>query len=292
MNSVKIIIHDYISLTKPKIIMLLSVTGIVAYLIPKHPGIGIFDILTFFIMGYFASGGAMAINNYIDRDIDQIMDRTADRASLHRVGATKTLIYGIVLVVLSVTIAFIRFNLVTAMFLLFADLFYIFLYSMWLKRTSVWSTILGGVISPTPVWIGYTSELGYLPLEGLLLGLLVFIWTPSHTFAMSGKNVEDYKNAGIPMFPVVWGMRQTAAATLAGSIITVIYAYVLYYMYFSRTAVVVSSIYLIVITTYFLYTSVKFFQEPTVKNATISFRGGHTVFLAGFYILVLIQNYL
>jgi len=272
--------------------MLLSVTGIVAYLIPHHPGTTFLDVLVFFFIGFCASGGAMTINNYIDRDIDQLMERTSDRASLHNIGPTRTLIFGIVLVFLAVTVAYLKYNLITALFLLAADLFYIFLYSMWLKRTSVWSTIIGGIISPTPVWVGYTSELGYLPLEGLLLGLLVFIWTPSHTFAMSAKNVDDYTNAEIPMFPVVWGMKTTALGTLIGGIITVLYAVWMYYTFFLPRYYFITAIFLGLISIYFTYTNIKFYLNPTVRNATISFRGGHTIFLAGYYTLILIQNYI
>ena len=145
-------LKNYFSLTKPKIVILLSLTGIIAYIIANNgvPNLNIF--IAGLIVGYAAPGGAMAINSYIDRDIDRLMNRTNKRASVNPENLIdppeKIVVFGSALVVLSLFIAFIFFNLLTVLLLLFGVIFYIIGYSMILKRYTVWNTIIGGLASP------------------------------------------------------------------------------------------------------------------------------------------------
>jgi heme o synthase len=288
------LILKYFSLTKPRIIVLLSLTGVIAYLLPNPIDITPLSIIGFIFMGYTTSGGAMAINNYIDRDIDSIMNRTKNRPSVNEINpAWKIIVFGSSLILIGLAIGYFVFNFYTFLILLFAILFYLFGYSLFLKRNSILSTIIGGIISPAPVWVGYSAALGVVPLEGWLLGLIVFFWTPSHTWAMSAKNLDDYTNAKIPMLPVLYGMKTTGLATLIGGIITIIFGYFVYISYYFSETILGYTFLTIsgIVTLYFLYTLVDFWLRPSVKTATITFRYGHTLWLVAIFIAVLIYNY-
>ncbi|MCY3414154.1 MAG: protoheme IX farnesyltransferase [Candidatus Heimdallarchaeota archaeon] len=277
----------YFSLTKPKIIVLLSVTGLVGYFIP-NPVTNFGKVIAFVYMGYASAGGAMAVNNYIDRDIDAVMQRTRYRASVNEINPPwMVAVFGGLLALSGILIAFFVFNPLTAYFLIFADVFYLTGYSLYLKRNSLSSTIIGGLISPTPVFVGFTAATGMLSLEGLLLGLIVFVWTPSHTFAMSAKNIEDYTAANIPMMPVVVGMKKTAWFTLLGGVITMVYGYYVVLTYFIPLNQITLQVILALVSLYFLYTLLLFVRDPTPETATICFRRGHTLWLSAVFILAL-----
>ena len=303
MNNVVKSTSNYLSLLKPKLIILLSVTGIVAYLL-AYPGNNLITFLNqefwllcgFVFVGITASGGALAVNNYIDRDIDKKMSRTKERASINEISpAWKILLFGSMVMLISFTLAWVLFNFITALLLIFADGFYIFIYSIWLKRTSVLSTILGGIISPIPVLVGYTAQFGYVPLQGWLVGLIVFIWTPSHTFALASKNVDDYREAGIPVLPVIIGMKKTAILTFLGGITTLIYGNFVYFIYFfnynNSLVNIILVMYLTIISGIFFYTLLKFLISATSQSATVCFRLGHSLYLAGIFILFVTQKF-
>ncbi|MHA2277305.1 MAG: heme o synthase, partial [Candidatus Kariarchaeaceae archaeon] len=217
-DGIRLFLRDYLSLTKPRIIVLLTITGIGGFFVPQPNlnGVSILDLLVFIFVGYASAGGAMTINNYIDRDIDILMDRTKDRSSVREEGLEpkKVLQFGIILTAAGIVTAGLYFNLLTALFLSWGALFYLFGYSLFLKRKSILNTILGGLASPAPVWVGYAARIDSIPVEGWLLGAIVFIWTPSHTWALSTKHMADYERAGIPMLPVKLGMEKTAKITL------------------------------------------------------------------------------
>ncbi len=219
-------------LSKWKITLLLSITGVVAYFIPSLDNISLIGLLVFVLAGIISSDGALIINYYIDRDIDILMERTNKRASVDdSITPSKVLLVGSVVSTIGVLIG-LYFGPWTAFHLAWGVLFYVFGYSMYLKRKSILNTIIGGLASPAPVWAGYAAryeELGLkgdflgVPLEGWLLGGLVFIWTPSHTWALSTKNVDDYTRAKIPMVPVRYGVEKTGQMTFYWGLSVIIY---------------------------------------------------------------------
>ncbi|MHA2248980.1 MAG: heme o synthase, partial [Candidatus Kariarchaeaceae archaeon] len=220
--------QNYISLTKPRIIVLLTITGIGGYFIPQPNlnGVNFLDLLIFVFIGYASAGGSMTINAYIDRDIDILMKRTETRPSVGPNAINppeKILVVGGTLVASGIIIGFLYFSWLTALFLAWGSLFYLFGYSLFLKRKSILNTILGGLASPAPVWAGYAARTGDITLEGWLLGALVFIWTPSHTWALSTKHMDDYAAVNIPMLPVKLGIEKTAKITFAFGLAVIAY---------------------------------------------------------------------
>ncbi len=232
-------LRRYISLTKPRVVLLLAITGIFSYIIGVTGNFTMFDVIGALYIGYASSGGAMMINSYFDRDIDILMPRTAKRPSVSPPPITppeKMLIIGLTLVVSSVTLAYLIFNLLTALFVSWGVISYLAIYTLYLKRRSVWNTVIGGLTASTPVLVGFAAALGQnvgieglllIPLEGWLLAALLFLWNPSHTWTLATKYLEDYARADIPMLPVVYGEKITGQVVFSSSIILIIDSFII-----------------------------------------------------------------
>jgi len=210
-------------LIKARQTVLLLYTGVLSYLITAFGlviEINWFNLLHLSISLYLAVSGATVLNMYIDRDIDAIMERTKDRPlPSGKVTASTVLIVGTVLTVSGIFLAFLTLNLITAVLIFFGFFFDVVVYSILLKRRTKYSIIFGGVAGGLPAWAGRTAILGSLPgIEffgldwiGLLLLIFILAWIPVHilTIALIPKNFKGYKDAGIPMWPVVSSEKQT-----------------------------------------------------------------------------------
>ncbi|MFV2015592.1 MAG: heme o synthase, partial [Candidatus Heimdallarchaeota archaeon] len=285
MDKTWLFLKDYLSLTKPRIIVLLTITGIGGFFVPQPNlnGVSFLDLLVFVFVGYASAGGAMTINNFIDRDIDALMDRTKDRPSVTEDGLApkNVLIFGILLTTVGIVTAYFYFSSITALFLSWGALFYLFGYSLFLKRKSILNTVLGGLASPAPVWVGYAarlnaSQLSDIPIEGWLLGAIVFIWTPSHTWALSTKHLADYEAAGIPMLPVKLGMVKTGQITFIAGLITILYGTWFAYYVESSPLVIVALIIPNFILFYGLWV---FYRKPSTETANTCFKA-HNAWMA------------
>mgnify|MGYP001331826073 FL=1 len=226
-------LRPYFSLTKPRVVVLLQITALCSVLVHDQLGGGLDagsarTMLVVFIGGYLSAGGANAINMWYDRDIDPLMTRTKDRAvPAGEVSANAALAFGIALSLLGVTWFAALANSVAAFWSAFSILFYVFIYSIWLKRSTPQNIVIGGIAGSTPPVIGWaaaedgltvaTDSAGVL-LESLLdLGslmpwfmfLLIFLWTPPHFWALALYRSEEYGNVGIPMMPNVKGAERT-----------------------------------------------------------------------------------
>ncbi|MDH5404597.1 MAG: protoheme IX farnesyltransferase [Candidatus Heimdallarchaeota archaeon] len=293
--------NKYIQLTKPRIILLLTITGIVAYLIPSIENIDFIDVIVFVLIGYCSAGGAMTINNIIDRDIDSLMERTKNRPTIgpDALAVQKVFLFGSFLILLSLATSWFYFGIFTLIHISWGVFSYLLGYSLYLKRKSVLNTLLGGLASPAPVWAGYAARYEMLnqigaqidtqmflgvPIEGWLLGGLVFVWTPSHTWALSAKNMDDYARAGIPMLPVKLGMEKTALITMIFGIISMIYGNVVSYIFISNYIVMLA---LVIPNLLFLYGLIIFYRKPNVATATTSFKT-HNIWLGIVFTIILI----
>ena len=198
------VVGGYIALTKPRIIELLLITTVPTMVVAEGgwPDLGL--ILITLIGGSLAAGGANAINMYIDRDIDALMERTKMRPLVTGlISPRNALIFAISLEILAFAVLWAGANLLSGILALSATLFYVFIYSLWLKRTSKQNIVIGGAAGAVPVLVGWaavTNSLGWTPW---LLFLLIFLWTPPHFWALAIKHSDDYKAAGVPMLPVV-----------------------------------------------------------------------------------------
>jgi len=198
------VIGGYIALTKPRIIELLLITTIPTMVVAEGgwPSLGL--ILITLLGGTLAAGGANAINMYIDRDIDALMERTKMRPLVTGLIAPRNaLIFAISLEIIAFGVLWAGANFLSACLALSATFFYVFIYSLWLKRTSKQNIVIGGAAGAVPVLVGWSAVTNSLSWTPWLLFLVIFLWTPPHFWALAIKHREDYTAAGVPMLPVV-----------------------------------------------------------------------------------------
>lgn len=154
-------------------------------------------------------GGAGALNHYIDRDLDLIMDRTKRRPiPSGRIPPTIALIFGMLLIMVSLIITIIMLNQLTAFFIALGVFIYVIVYTLWLKRRTYWNIVIGGVAGVCAPLAG-SAAAGSITVTALILGLIVFLWIPGHFWPLALRLLEDYRKAGIPMLPVIKGANYT-----------------------------------------------------------------------------------
>jgi heme o synthase len=204
----------YIGLTKPRVIPLLLVPTLAAMLMAAMAHPGPYALLPLMLLtalgGALATGGAHAINHYFDRDIDARMRRTRSRPVVTgRIAPRRALAFGLALTALAGVQLSLTVNLAAALLALAGNLFYVFVYTIWLKRSSVQNIVIGGAAGAVPPLVGWAAVTGRVDPPALLLFAIIFLWTPAHFWALALVRQADYRAAGIPMLPVVRG----AAAT-------------------------------------------------------------------------------
>lgn len=224
-------ISSYINLMKPHVTVLLLGTTVAAMAIARRglpdPGL----ILATLLGGAMAAGSANCINCYIDRDIDQVMTRTRRRAlPAGKVQPTQALIFGVLLGVGSFVVFSSFVNLLSAALALAAILFYVFIYTLWLKRSSTQNIVIGGAAGAVPVLIGWTAVTNSVTLSAIWLFAIVFYWTPPHFWALSLLIEKDYARAHVPMLPVVMGERETKKQILLYSLMLLAVTLILFAM--------------------------------------------------------------
>ena len=221
------LLSDYLTLTKPPIISLLLITAIGGmFLASRHQGgSGIPDLLTLLLVcvgGALGAGGANAINHYMDQDIDSLMSRTAQRpVPGHRVRPMAALAYGIALNIAAFAVLAYWVNLLAAVFTLAATLFYVLVYTGWLKRSTPQNIVIGGAAGSIPPVVGWVAVTGTFDLPALYLFAIIFFWTPPHFWALSLLIKTDYERAGVPMLPVVAGEEKTVGSIFMYSLVLV-----------------------------------------------------------------------
>jgi len=200
----------YVALTKPRIIELLLVTTVPAMILAERSWPGTWLVVATLIGGTMSAGGANAINNVIDRDIDRLMRRTAHRPmATHKVPPRSALLLGVLLGAGGFLWLWVTANLLAAALSTAALLFYVFVYTLWLKRTSSQNIVIGGAAGAVPVLVGWAAVTGSLSVASWVMFAIIFFWTPPHFWALSIRYREDYERAGIPMLPVVMGEQAT-----------------------------------------------------------------------------------
>ncbi len=202
-------VGDYIELMKPRVMSLVVFTALVGLLVAPghvHPVIGMTALLCIAV----GAGAAGALNMAYDADIDALMARTAGRPIPRgRITAGEAAGFGMTLAAFSVVTLGLLVNVVAAAMLGFTILFYVVIYTMWLKRSTPQNIVIGGAAGALPPMIGWAAVTGGTAVEPILLFLIIFFWTPPHFWALSLYRTEDYARAGVPMLPVVAGERET-----------------------------------------------------------------------------------
>jgi heme o synthase len=204
--------RDYVTLTKPRIMSLLLITGAGGMFVGAGgvPPVG--DLAAMLVGLALACGGASALNHVLDRDIDKLMGkRTRSRpVATGRVPAARALEFGLVLSALSFALLGSTLNVLTAVLALVGNLFYVLVYTRWLKRSTPQNIVIGGAAGAIPPLVGWAAATGNLTLPALALFAIVFFWTPPHFWALALLIKRDYEAARVPMLPVVRGDAETA----------------------------------------------------------------------------------
>ena len=215
-------VSAYVALTKPRIIELLLITTLPTMILAKGGMPDVWLMIATLLGGTLAAGGANAINMYVDRDIDKLMHRTAKRPLVTGVIAPRNaLIFAITLEVVAFVELWAWVNLLSAVLAVSATLFYVFIYTLWLKRTSKQNIVIGGAAGAMPVLVGWAAVTDSLAWTPIVLFAVIFMWTPPHFWALAFKYKDDYEAAHVPMMPVVATFRRTAIEILVYTVIMV-----------------------------------------------------------------------
>ena len=214
--------RDYVTLTKPRIMSLLLLTGAAGMFVGAR-GLPPGGTLAVTMAGLaLACGGASALNHVLDRDVDRLMRRTGHRpVAEERVAPARALEFGLALSAFSFVLLASLVNVLTAVLALVGNLFYVLVYTRWLKRSTPQNIVIGGAAGAVPPLVGWAAATGSLTLPALFLFLIVFFWTPPHFWALALVIKRDYEAARIPMLPVVRGDRETARQIVWYSIVLV-----------------------------------------------------------------------
>ncbi|MGH9158263.1 MAG: heme o synthase [Acidimicrobiales bacterium] len=206
----------YVALTKPRIIELLLVTTVPTMVVARRglPPLGL--VVATVVGGTLAAAGANAVNMYVDRDIDSLMRRTQGRPLVTgEIEPTQALVFALALEAAAFVELWALVNLLSAVLALSATAFYVFVYTLWLKRTSTNNIVIGGAAGAVPVLVGWAAVTGSLGLAPLVLFAIIFVWTPPHFWALAIRYRDDYAAAAVPMLPAVASLATTARRILA-----------------------------------------------------------------------------
>jgi len=259
------VVSDYVALTKPKIISLLLVTTLGAMMIADKGFPSPWIVIWTMIGGALASGGAGAVNHFIDRDIDKKMGRTKGRPVVAgRIAPWQALAFGIVLEVISFALLAGAVNMLSAVLALGGYLFYVVVYTLWLKRITPQNIVIGGAAGAFPPLVGWAAATGSLSLGALVLFAIVFFWTPPHFWALALLIRGDYERANVPMLPVVRGAKETRKQIM---IYTVIMIATTMLPLATKTSGVVYLVLALALGGKFLYDAILLMREQTQRAA-------------------------
>ena len=258
-------IKDYTTLTKPKVNLLLVITALSAIFLASENLPSIQVLIAVIVGGTFASGGAGAINHSIDKDIDNTMKRTSKRpVAGERISKLNALIFGILLNVASFTILSVLTNVLAAIMAISGTLFYVIIYSIWLKKKTFHNIVIGGAAGCFPPLVGWSAVTGDLSLSAWYLFAIIFFWTPPHFWALAMLMKDDYSKAKIPMLPSVVGIEATfkpmTLHTITLIMLTLVMTFVnnkLGYIYFLSCTI---------IGIYYLYLTYKLYKDYDREN--------------------------
>ena len=257
--------NDYITLTKPPIISLLLITAIGGMFLAAA-GIPSLQILTLVCVGgALGAGGANAINHFLDQDIDALMSRTIKRpVPSNRIPPVAALVFGVALNAGAFFVLAYWVNLISAVLTLAATLFYVLIYTGWLKRNTPQNIVIGGAAGAIPPMVGWAAVTGSIDLPAVYLFTIIFFWTPPHFWALSLMIQDDYKAAGVPMLPVVAGEKRTTqnifiySLALVGLTLLFSFSNAVGLIYLGSAATLGA---------YFIYLAWKLLQDYNVRNA-------------------------
>lgn len=244
-------VREYVEVSKPRIVVVLIITAITSMLAASRfdntPEVGwdisMWNLLFLIISGTLASAGSSALNHYYDRDIDKVMQRTSKRPiPSGRLPPQRVLFYGLLLCMVSVVLAILTLNLVSAGMIALGIFIYVVIYTIWLKRNNPSNIVIGGFAGSAASMAGWSAATGSIDLLGFLVGLLVFLWTPAHFWCLAIKAREEYLTVNVPMLPVLIGNQKTATYIFYNTALLLPYSLSLYFFGLGVLYTVIASI--------------------------------------------------
>lgn len=221
-------VKGYVALTKPRIIELLLIATVPSMVVARRGLPSLASVVVTVMGGTLAAGGANAVNMWFDRDIDSLMKRTQSRPLVTgEMTPQAALTFAIALEVMAFAVLTIGANLLSAVLALAAALFYIFVYTLWLKRSTKQNIVIGGAAGAVPVLVGWASVQDSLSWTPILMFLLIFLWTPPHFWALAFRYKDDYSRANVPMLPSVESFRKTSQQILGYTVVLVAFSLLL-----------------------------------------------------------------
>ena len=264
------LLRAYFALTKPRIIELLLVTTVPAMILAAGGWPSTSLVVFTIVGGALAAGGANAINCYVDRDIDEVMERTRKRPlPRHMVPARNALLFGLILGVTSFALLWTSVNLLAAGLAMAALLFYVVVYTIGMKRSTPQNIVIGGAAGAMPVLVGWAAVTNSVDVPALALFGIIFYWTPPHFWALAMKYEADYAAARVPMMPVVYGHRETAKHVLLYSLLLLAMSLVLFSVGRMGLVYLASAL---LLNGAFIAGAVKLYRKPEVEVAWGLFR--------------------
>jgi heme o synthase len=229
-------VKEYVEVSKPRIVVVLVITAVTSLLAGSRFDntsgwhVTAWQLCFLALAGALASMGSSALNQYYDRDIDKIMYRTSSRPiPSGRLSPRNVLVYGLVMSILSVILAWITLNPVATSMIALGIFFYVMVYTVWLKRHNVANIVIGGFAGSAASMAGWAVATGSINLLGFLVGWLVFMWTPSHFWCLAIKAREEYASVRLPMLPVLIGNEKTSSYIFVNTAILLPYSVALYF---------------------------------------------------------------
>lgn len=280
-------LRNYVALTKPKIISLLLVTALGGMFLASKGVPEWTLILVVLAGGALGSGGANALNHYVDRDIDEQMVRTRKRpVPRGAVRPLHALVFGVALNVCAFVLLYSYANLLSAVLTLGATLFYVFVYTGLLKRTTPQNIVIGGAAGSIPPLVGWAAVTGGLALPAFYLFAIIFLWTPPHFWALALMLRDDYARAGVPMLPVVSGVEKTKRHIFIYTLVVVASTVLL------STTGAMSAVYLalaVALGAGFIYFAWKLLNGPGIERAKAMYLYS-LAYLALLYLVIMMDS--
>jgi len=266
-------ISDYVALTKPKIIPLLLMVAFGSAVVARRGLPPTLTLVGVIVAGMVASAGALALNSYLEIDIDSRMRRTRSRPlpSQRIVPASHALFLGLGLLIAGVAIAFVTLNPVATLFIALGAFIYVPVYTLWLKPRTSWNIVLGGFAGSCAALAGWYAVTGEDFAVAWILAALVFVWTPSHFWSLAVITEQDYSAAGIPMLPSLLGSAAASKYIVANTLLLIPVS-LLFTTYLTGGGFWVYLIIAVIFDALLLWTNLKLLRSPTKDNAWLAFK--------------------
>jgi protoheme IX farnesyltransferase len=262
---------DYLNVTKPAIAMLNVFVGISCVLLAAGMNAPLETLVFVFAAGFFSAGGAGALNCYLERDLDGRMNRTKHRPIPgHRVSPETALLFGLVLSVGGVALAALFLNLLTAFFIGMGAVWYVFVYTLWLKPRTKWNIVIGGAAGSFSALAGWAAVTGSVGIEAMLVALLIFLWTPGHFWGLAIAKAKEYASAEVPMLPVVEGINRTSVYAAVSNALLFPFTILLFALsvaWYNIPVAAITAAILVGLNIRFLLANIRMVKQPAPLNA-------------------------